>query len=96
MVFALHKSAFRDALCLKYEWQPTQLPHTCPCGLPFSVDHSFSFKVHGFPIIRHKEIHDLTADLISEVHYDVCVDPPLQPLSGESLSFVTSSRDDSA
>ena len=78
-----------------YGWQPTQLPTTCACGHPFSVDHSFSCKVGGFPIIRHNEIRDLTAaDLLSEVCHDVCVEPLLQPLSGETLSFVTANRDD--
>ena len=30
--FALHKGAFRDALCFRYGWQPTHLPAHCVCG----------------------------------------------------------------
>ena len=30
--FALHKSAFRDALCLRYGWYPSNLPLQCTCG----------------------------------------------------------------
>ena len=33
--FDLHKSAFRDALCLHYCWQLTNLPDTCACGNKF-------------------------------------------------------------
>ena len=38
--FALHKGAFRDALCLRYGWLPTNLPSRCVCNKPFSVDHA--------------------------------------------------------
>ena len=29
--FDLHKSAFRDAMCLRYGWQLQSIPHTCSC-----------------------------------------------------------------
>ena len=29
--FVLHKAAFRDALCLRYGWQPQSLPSQCTC-----------------------------------------------------------------
>ena len=35
--FTLHKGAFRDALCLRYNWQPTHLPKSCVCGHSFTV-----------------------------------------------------------
>ena len=82
--------------CLWYGWQPTQLPTMCACSHPFIVDHSFRCKVDGFPIIHHTEICDHTVDLLSEVCHDVCVEPLLQPLSAETLSFVTANRNDSA
>ncbi len=43
-------------------------------------------KVHGFPILRHNEIRDLTVNLLTEVCHDVSVEPALQPLTGELLS----------
>ena len=48
------------------------------------------------PTICHNEIRDLTANLLSEVCHYVCREPPLQPLSIESLSYLTTNRDDSA
>ena len=40
--FRLHKSSFRDALCLRYGWDPPRLPPTCTCVQPFTVDHCMS------------------------------------------------------
>ena len=37
--FDLHKSAFRDALCLGCGWQLQNIPHPCSCGSRFTVDH---------------------------------------------------------
>ena len=37
-----------------------------------------------FPSLRHNEIRDITADLVSEVCH-ICTEPVLKPLSGESL-----------
>ena len=37
--------------------------------------------------IRHNEIRDLTAKMLSEVCHSVATEPPLQPLSGESFSY---------
>ena len=50
----------------------------------------------GFPTIHHNEVRDLTANLLTEACHNVCVKPPLQPLSGETLSYTTANRDDSA
>ena len=36
---------------------------------------------------------DLTVELMSEVCHDVSTEPPLQPLSGESLSLCTANQD---
>ena len=33
--FTLHKSAFRDTLCLWYGWQPSRVPLNCDCGSQF-------------------------------------------------------------
>ena len=52
--FSLHKGAFRDALCLRYGWQPPLLPSQCVCDKTFSVKHVLSCPRGGFPTIRHK------------------------------------------
>ena len=39
----------------------------------------------GFPSLRHNEISDITADLVSEVCHNVCTEPVLKPLLGKSL-----------
>ena len=84
--FALHKGAFQDAITLRYNWPPTRIPTTCACGNKFSVDHAMSCPKGGFPSIRHNEIRDLTAKLLTEVCNDVCTEPDLQPLTGEVLT----------
>ena len=85
--FTLHKSAFRDAIYLRYGWQPPLLPTTCACGKSFTIDHALNCPTRGFPIIRHNEVRDLTADFMSEVCHNACVEPVLQPLTGEQLSY---------
>ena len=83
--FDLHKGAFKDCLCLRYGWTPPDLPTTCICGSPFSVDHAFNCPFGGFPSIWHDGIRDLSAKLMREVCRHVSVEPTLQPLTGETL-----------
>jgi hypothetical protein len=45
----LHKSDFRDAICLRYNWQPPRLPSQCVCGKRFSVEHALSCHTGGLP-----------------------------------------------
>ena len=76
--FDLHKSSFRDATCIRYGWQPPQLP-SCPNG--------------GFPILRYHELRDLAPVLIKDVCHNIAREPPLQPLSGEILSYSIAGAD---
>jgi len=94
--FALHKGAFRDALCLRYNWSPPQLPQKCVCGHSFSVDHAFNCSTGGLPTVRHNELRDFTAKVMTEVCHDVCIEPPLQPLTGEALAFTTANTEEGA
>ena len=75
--FALHKSAFQDALALRYGWPPLRTPTLCACGVSFSVDHVLSCPKGGLPSLRHNEIRDLTATLLIEVCSQVCTEPEL-------------------
>ena len=94
--FALHKGAFRDALCLRYGWSPPHLPSICACGSNFNVEHALKCPTGGFTIIRHNEVRDLLAVLLSEVCHDVSIEPHLKPLSGESLSGSSANTEDGA
>ena len=66
------------------------------CGAQFSVDHAMICHMGGFPTIRHNEIRDLTASLLTEVCHNVATEPPLQPLTGESYSARSVNTDDNA
>ena len=87
--FTLHKGAFRDALCLRYGWRPPLLPSQCVCDKTFSVEHALSCPHGGFPTIRHNEIRDITAHLTSDVCHNVWIEPPLQHITSETMSYRT-------
>ena len=55
----------------------------------FSVEHALSCPKGAFPIIRHNEVRDLTASLLTEVCHDVRVEPELQSIEGESMTNAT-------
>ena len=94
--FDLHKGSFRDALYIRYGWRPFLLPSICVCGSTFTVDHSLSCPYGGYPIHHHNELRDLTATLLKDVCHNICREPSLQPLSGESLFYRTASHQDGA
>jgi len=95
--FALHKSAFLDALALRYGWIPLRAPSLCACGSSFSVDHVLSCPKGGLPSLRHNDVRDLTATLLSEVCSQVIVEPELQPVSNpEEFSLATSNTQEGA
>ena len=94
--FDLHKGAFRDALCLRYNLQPPHLPTKCVCGKPFTVDHALCCPTGGLPTLRHNELRDFTANVMTEVCHDVCIEPPLQPLTGESFPLTSTNTEDGA
>ena len=58
--FALQKSAFHDALALRYGWTPTKMASKCDCGNNFLVKHALSCSKRGFPSMRHNEMCNLT------------------------------------
>ena len=85
--FALHKSVFRDAICLHYGWIPKNLPTYCVCGKKLTTEHAFSCTCGGYPSICHNEIRDLTAMLLSEVCHNVGIEPHLQPCNPRAILF---------
>ena len=86
--FTLHKTAFRDGLCLRYGWKPEQLPSLCVYGRTFSVEmHALTCTTGGYTAMRHNEVRDQFASYLRKVAHDVVVEPPLQPLAGERFSL---------
>ena len=70
--------------------------HTLCMWCNFSDEHIFSCPRGGFPSIRHNEIRDITANLLTEVCHDVLVEPNLQPLTGEALAHRASNVSEGA
>ena len=91
---ALHKGAFIDAIHLRYGLTPPRLTINCVCGGNFTVEHALNCKCGGFPSIRHNELRDITADLVTETSSDVMMEPPLQLLSSEVFKYRTTITDD--
>ena len=75
---------------------PPSTPTHCVCGSSFTVQHVLSCPRGGFPIIRHNELRDLTAHLLTEVCHDVKTEPDLQLLTGETLSHTSANSSDGA
>ena len=94
--FLLHKGDFRDALCLRYGWNLRNTPILCNCGTSFSVDHAMICHMGGIPTIRHNEIRDITATLLTEICHNVATEPPLQPLTNESFVHRTANTEPNA
>ena len=94
--FVLHKGAFIDAIHLRYGLTPPRLPPNCVYGSNFIVEHALNCKCGDFPSIRHNELHDITADLLTETSSDVMMEPLLQSLSGEVFKYRTTITDDNA
>ena len=76
---------FRDAIKLRYDWEITDTPVLCACGVQFSVDHAMVFQRGGFIIQRHNALRDLEAEMLKMVCNDVKVEPVLQEVTGETI-----------
>ena len=94
--FLLTKREFWDAVNLRYGWSLSRLPTNCACGTRFDLSHALSCKLGGFVTQRHNELRDLTANLLAEVCHDVCVEPELNPLTGEVMKLRTVNTTDDA
>ena len=74
------------------------LAHTtkCACRNNFSVKHALSCPKRGFLTIRHNEIRDITASLLTEVCTEVRVEPELQPVTPDQLNGASANSQDGA
>ena len=88
--FFLTKREFWDSVHIRYGWPLPRLPYSkCASGETFNVAHALSCMKGGFVTQRHNEHCGMTADLMSEVCHDICVEPTLNQLTGETLSYRT-------
>ena len=71
-------------------------PSHCSCSHPFSVEYALNCKTGRFPAVRHNEVRDITASLLSEVCHASLPEPHLQSLSGETMSHHSAITDDGA
>ena len=53
-----------------FGWSIASLPTTCSCSSRFSIQNCMSCKKEGFVSIRHNDLRDLNAKMLSEVYKD--------------------------
>ena len=87
--FTLNKGEFRDAINLRYAKTLRGLPSKCPCGQKYDVTHALNCKKGGFVTQRHDQLRNYEAELLKKVVNDVELEPPLQPLTGETVQGLT-------
>ena len=73
---------------------PLQLPLIVSAAQASWSNLFFLVKRWGFPTIRHNELRDLTAHLLTQVCHGVKTEPDLQPLTGETLSRTSANSSD--
>ena len=83
--FDLEKHQFWDSLRLRYGWVLPNMPYSCYCSAKMDVQHAISCKRGGFVTIRHNDLQDLTANLLSNVGNDVEIESKLLPVTGENF-----------
>ena len=64
--FYLHKGEFREAVCLRYDWELKNTPQTCSCGAAFTMHRPRHDVLHRrLSYIRHDEVCNITATLLT-------------------------------
>ena len=87
---------FQENLRKIRNWAEFIASTKCECGNTFNVEHALSCAKGGFPSLRHNEIWDITASLLTEVCSEVCVEPDLQPVTSDQLNGASANSQDSA
>ncbi len=94
--FYLHWSAFCDTLCLSYGWQPSLYPHPVCAVTLFPFGSRLELPHGRFPnnsSQRNSWPHSQPS--FRSMPWRLCGTSP-EPLSGESLTYSTANREDSA
>ena len=87
---------FRNGVYLRYGWEPTNIPLTCACGQSFDLTHALLCARCGYTHMRHNEIRDTFATLMSEVCFDIDIEPKIQSLQGKSFVINSTTTDEDA
>ena len=90
--YVLNKQEFRDAICLRYDWKIPHTPFHCRCGQKNSVDHTLNCRLGGYVTMRHNNIRNLEAHLLSDVCKDIKIEPELLPI-GNNRTLSTNIAD---
>ena len=83
--FDLTRREFHDGSCLRYGWEPSNLPSSCSCGQRFGLEHALTCRRGGYVAMGHDKVRDLFSELLAETCSNVTTEPELQPLDGVSL-----------
>ena len=93
----LHKGDFRDAIYLRYGWEPPKLPEKCGCGAHYDVTHAMQCMTGGFRGLLHNEVNRVFYETFKDAGFkDVKWEPELQPLSGEKFKYKTANTSEEA
>ena len=68
----------------------------CAYGQYVDFTHALHCANGGFTLIKHERMRDTFANLMSEVCYDVEIEPKLQSLQGESFVNKSTTTDEDA
>ena len=80
--YRLNKQQFWDCVRLRYGWRLTNNSSTCSCRSKMDIQHSImGCKKGGFITIRHNDLGDLTANLLTEVCKDADIEPQHLPVT---------------
>ena len=63
---------------MRYNWPLKDIPFHCVCGKTFSDEHGLSCPAEGFPAIRHNDLRDILAEMLSKVCSNAEVEPDLE------------------
>merc|ERR1712194_2577 len=93
----LNKGEFRDAIYLRYGWEPPRMPEKCGCGAKFTVAHAMQCMTGGCRGQMHNAVQYFFLDTMKDAGFkDVVWEPELQPLEGETFKFKSAKKDDEA
>ena len=94
--YGLNKQQFWDCVRLGHGWRLMNIPSTCSYRSKMDIQHTMNCKKGGFITIRHNDLRDLTANLLTEVCKDVNIKPQLLPLTGETFNNRTANSSNEA